>query len=181
MCKVNYYKHPAIPPLQKTTVRLYTAIVFWRYKSTKDDSKSRFGDFERVPSIKFLVMIFTQCYSTVIKMSYKRCTAQYFFHNPKISTLNHVWCFCTIKRRLLCTTLQRSPTVEILLDIYNWLGTLFCTLLPPFSLSDITEGFFVLLLWGTYNYLERLIHGGAYFWNFKVLFWSKQQFTDFLV
>ena len=32
------------------------------------------------------------------------------------------------------------------------------------------EGFFVLQVWGAYNYLEGLIHGGAYFPNFTVLF-----------
>ena len=35
-----------------------------------------------------------------------------------------------------------------------------------FRRGDLTEGFFVTILRGLY--LEGLIHGGAYFWNFTV-------------
>ena len=35
--------------------------------------------------------------------------------------------------------------------------------------GDLTEGFFVLLVWGAYINLEGLIHGGAYFRNFTVI------------
>ena len=35
--------------------------------------------------------------------------------------------------------------------------------------GDLTEGFFALPIWGAYNYLEGLIHGGAYFRNFTVI------------
>ena len=31
------------------------------------------------------------------------------------------------------------------------------------------RGFFTLPVWGAYNYLEALIHGGAYFRNFTVI------------
>ena len=35
--------------------------------------------------------------------------------------------------------------------------------------GDVTESFCIMNLWGTYMYLEGLIQGGAYFWNFTVL------------
>ena len=34
--------------------------------------------------------------------------------------------------------------------------------------GEFNRGFFALRVWGAYINLERLIHGGAHFWNFTV-------------